>query len=162
MERVSQEELLGQAFDQFWESVPAVWNIIRGNLRAIASEQFDISVEQFHVLRLIRKGLTSVSKIAEARLISRPAASQTVDGLVEKGLITRRQAAGDRRFVHLALTPTGEDLLGQIFRQNRAWMMEKMASLSEDDLAAIQTGLLRLKSIFAAPEPKDLQPPAHA
>lgn len=98
MERVNQEELLAQVFDQFWETVPAVWNTIRGNLRAIASEQFEISVEQFHVLRLIRKGLTSVSEIAEARLISRPAASQTVDGLVEKGLITRRQAAGDRRF----------------------------------------------------------------
>lgn len=37
-----------------------------------------------------------------------------------------------------------------------------MASLSEDDLAAIQTGLLRLKSIFAASEPKDPQPPAQA
>ncbi len=144
------EETLLLAIDQFWESLPMVWNLIRGHLRAIAAEQFNISVEQFHVLRHIRKGLTSVSEIADARQISRPAVSQAAETLVEKGLVTRRQEAGDRRFVHLALTPAGEDLLNQIFQQNRAWMMEKMVSLSPDDLACITRGLALMKSAFDA------------
>ena len=145
MEGTMREDELKQTIDQFWETVPMVWNLIRGHLRAIAAEQFDISVEQFHVLRLIRKGLTSVSDIADARQISRPAVSQAAEILVEKGLITRRQEAGDRRFVHLALTPAGEDLLNQVFQQNRAWMMEKMASISAEDLARITEGLALLK-----------------
>ena len=127
MEKIATEENLRQTIDQFWETVPMVWNLIRSHLRTIAAEQFDISVEQFHVLRHIRKGLTSVCDIADARQISRSAVSQAAELLVEKGLITRRQEAGDRRFVHLALTPEGEDLLNQVFQQNRAWMMEKMA-----------------------------------
>ena len=156
MEKLLEEEDLTQTIDQFWETVPMVWNLIRSHLRTIAAEQFDISVEQFHVLRHIRKGLTSVSDIADARQISRPAVSQAAELLVEKGLITRRQEANDRRFVHLALTPRGEDLLNQLFRQNRAWMMEKMASIRAEDLTLITTGLAQLKLAFDVPAEKSL------
>ncbi len=155
------DDNLQQTIDQFWEVVPGVWNVIRSHLRAIASEQFDISVEQFHVLRHIRKGLTSVKDIAEARQISRPAISQVADALVEKGLITRRQEAGDRRFVHLALTPQGEHLLTRVFQQNRAWMVEKMASLSAEDLESITQGLARLKIAFDTPGEKSTDHSSH-
>jgi DNA-binding MarR family transcriptional regulator len=145
------EELLNQTIDQFWESVPRVWNLIRSHLRAIAVEQFDISVEQFHVLRHIRKGFTSVRDIADARQISCSAVSQAAELLVVKGLITRQEEANDRRFVHLALTPAGDDLLNQLFQQNRSWMMEKMAPTSAEDLASIIEGLALLKLVFEAP-----------
>jgi DNA-binding MarR family transcriptional regulator len=151
MPEQSIDPTLTQTIDQFWDSVPRVWHIIRGHIRTIAAEQFGISVEQFHVLRFIRKGLTSVKDIAEARQISRPAISQAAELLVAKGLITRREAAGDRRFVHLALTPAGEALLDDIFAQNRAWMQTKMASLSLQDLALITEGLARLISTFDSP-----------
>jgi DNA-binding MarR family transcriptional regulator len=142
------EENRRQTIDQIWELVPRVWNPIRSHLRTIAVDQFDITVEQFHVLRHIRRGLTSVSDIADARQISRSAVSQAAELLVEKGLVTRRPEADDRRFVHLALTPQGEDLLNQIFQHTRTWMMEKMASYSADDLALIAEGLVLLKSAF--------------
>ena len=154
METITIEENLWQTIAQFWETVPSVWNLIRCHLRTIAAEQFDISVEQFHVLRHIRKGLTSVSDIAEARQISRPAVSQAAEILVEKGLITRRQEADDRRFVHLALTPKGEDLLNQIFQQNRTWMMKKMAATSPENLILITEGLAQLKAAFEEPAEK--------
>ncbi len=151
MAEKSIEPNLNQAIDQFWDTVPRVWNIIRGHVRTIAAEQFEISVEQFHVLRHIRKGLTSVKDIAEARQISRPAISQASEALVEKGLITRREEVGDRRYVHLALTPEGDELLNQIFQQNRAWMKEQMASLSADEIETISAGLRHLKSAFDEP-----------
>ena len=154
MERIVTDENLRKTIDQYWESVPMVWNQIRGHLRTIVAEQLEISVEQFHVLRLIRKGLTSVSDIADARQTSRSAVSQAAELLVEKGLVTRKEEAGDRRFVHLALTPQGDNLLNQAFQQNRAWMMEKMAALDDNDLALITEGLALLRSCFAAPEEK--------
>ena len=160
MDKKSSEENLKQTIEAFWETVPGVWGIIRSNLREMAAVQFDISVEQFHVLRHIRKGLTSVKDIAEARQISRPAVSQAADLLVEKGLITRREEAGDRRYVHLALTPAGEELLNQVFQQNRLWMMDRMASLSQEDLQLITQGLRRLKSVFQTlPESKQEEQP---
>ncbi len=148
MDMITTDEYLKQTIDQFWETVPMVWSLIRNHLRTTATEKFDISVEQFHVLRHIRRGLTSVCDIAEARQISRSAVSQAVDMLVEKGLITRAEEKGDRRFVHLALTPDGEDLLDQVFRENRAWMMEKMASIQAEDLGRITEGLALLKAAF--------------
>ena len=151
MEENTLETYLNHAIDQFWDTVPRVWNIIRGHVRTIAAEPFEISVEQFHVLRHIRKGLTSVKDIAEARQISRPAISQAAETLVEKGLITRREEAQDRRYVHLALTPQGDELLNQIFQQNRAWMKEQMASLSADEIETISAGLRHLKSAFDEP-----------
>ena len=140
-----------QAIDQFWDSVPRTWLIIRGHVRTIATQGFDISVEQFHVLRYIRRGLTSVKDIADALQISRPAISQATEALVEKGLITRQEAAADRRYVYLALTPAGDELLNGIFQQNRAWMREKMASLSASELETITEGLRLLKSAFDLP-----------
>ena len=151
MQQNELETNLDQTIDQFWDTVPRVWNIIRGHVRTIAAEQFDISVEQFHLLRHIRKGFTSVKDIAEARQISRPAISQAAETLVEKGLITRRQEVQDRRYVHLALTPQGDELLNQIFQQNRAWMKEQMAALSTDEIEAINSGLQRLKAVFDEP-----------
>jgi len=154
MEKITTEDNLKQTIDQFWETVPMVWNLLRSHLRTIAAEQFGISVGQFHIMRYIRKGLTSVKDIADARQISRPAVSQEADLLVEKGLITRCQEAEDRRFVHLALTLEGEELLNQVFQQNRDWMMEKMASISAEDLGLITEGLALLKSAFDAPMEK--------
>lgn len=117
------------------------------NLRATLAENFDISVEQFHILRHIRKGLGSVSELAEARQISRPAVSQAVDILVEKGLVTRKQDLDDRRYVNLVLTQAGNELLNALFKKNRAWM----AGLSVDELLAVTSALNILKVVFDEP-----------
>jgi DNA-binding MarR family transcriptional regulator len=141
-------EIREQAIDRFWEVVPSVWNRIRCNVRSIATENFEVTVEQFHVLRHIRKGAGSVSELAEVRQISRSAISQAVDVLVDKGLITRRQDTVDRRHVHLTLTPGGNEMLNTIFQKNRAWMEEKMAALSPEELANISHALSLLKTTF--------------
>ncbi len=142
------EELQRQTIDRFWETIPPVWNLVRSNLRCIASENFEISVEQFHILRHIRKGITSVSELAAVKQISRPAISQAVDILVDKGLIARQQDVEDRRYVHLRLTPEGDTLLNKIFQENRAWMTEKLAAFDPDQLNSVITGLEILKTIF--------------
>ena len=142
------EELLKAAIDRFWETVPPVWNKVRGNVRGIATEYFEITLDQFHILRHIRKGRGSVSELADLQQISRPAISQAVDILVEKGLISRRTNADDRRYIRLELTPCGNDLLNTIFGQNRNWMMEKMAGLRPDEITSIVHGLEILKKTF--------------
>lgn len=138
METSKDKEALRQrVIDRFWETVPPMWHLVRNNLRCIASETFEISVEQFHILRHIRKGITSVSQLAEVKQISRPAISQGVDALVEKGLVARQQAADDRRYVRLALTENGEMLLDRIFQQNRTWMVKKLSGLDEGKMEKI-------------------------
>ncbi len=141
------EKLIQETIDRFWETVPPTWNCVRSNVRATATEQFEISIEQFHILRHIRKGFQSVSELAEVRQISRPAVSQTVDALVEKGFITRHPDPTDRRYVHLKLTQSGEDLLSEIFRANRAWMAGKLAALDPQALEQIRAALETLQQL---------------
>jgi DNA-binding MarR family transcriptional regulator len=145
---LTSDKTLHLAIDRFWETFPSVWDMIRGNIRAIATENFEITVEQFHILRHIRKGRGSVSELAEVKQISRSAISQAVDVLVDKGLITRQTKPEDRRYVTLELTKNGNDLLNAIFERNRAWMMIKMASLSQEELNNINRAMELLKKTF--------------
>ncbi|MBI3174037.1 MAG: MarR family transcriptional regulator [Chloroflexi bacterium] len=131
------EQLRDQTIDRFLETVPPLWNFIRSHIRATATSNFDITVEQFHVLRYVRRGVTSMSDLAVAKNISRPAISQAVDVLVKKGLLTRVHSTQDRRVVDLALTDEGSALLETVFKENREWMKERMSSLTASELELI-------------------------
>lgn len=144
------KSLLRQAAERYWEVVPPNWMTIRNRVRATATEEFGITLEQFHTLRYIRRGLRSVKEVAEAKQISRPAISQAVDTLVDKGLITRRQSGGDRRYVELELTDSGNALLDAIFQKNRTWMMGKLTALSADELDCLMKGMDALNKAFGA------------
>ncbi len=147
----STEKLIPVAIEAFWSTIPMVWNRIKGNLRSIAVDQYGISVEQFHILRHIRKGLKSVSELAEVRQISRSGISQAVDVLVDRGLISRKQNALDRRNIPLELTEAGNKLLDTISEKNRTWMSSRMISLSEQDLNALTSGMEILAKTFEEP-----------
>jgi DNA-binding MarR family transcriptional regulator len=143
----SPERLREQAIDRFWETVPSLWNTVRSHIRATATAKFDISVEQFHVLRYVRRGTDSMSELATAKNISRPAISQAVDVLVKKGLLTRVQSTEDRRYVDLALTEAGNNLLDTVFQENRKWMKERMCDLSTDELETMVNAMEVMKKI---------------
>lgn len=142
------QEILQRTIDHFWETIPPVWNRVRSHVRSIATESYDISVEQFHILRHVRKGMASVSELATIRQISRPAVSQAVNLLVEKGLLTRQQSADDRRYVELQLTQSGNEMLNGIFDGNRAWMLEKLAGLSPNEIDCLNNAMKVLGTIF--------------
>ena len=142
------EETLQQVTERVWETIPPLWNQMRDNVRAIASESFGISVPEFRVLRHIRRGVRSVCDLALASQTSRPAISQCVDALVEKGLVIRCPSTRDRRRVELALTPSGNEMLDAIFRENHRWMREKLASLSPEEMDRVLQGLRVLASAF--------------
>jgi DNA-binding MarR family transcriptional regulator len=144
------DELTHQAIDHFWECVPSAWRKVRSNLHTIASESFDVTFEQFSILRQIRKGSKSISELADARQISRPAISQAVEILVDRGLISRQQSTQDRRWVDLELTPSGNEMLNTIFGRNSQWMAEKLDVLNPEELSCLLCGLEILKKAFDA------------
>ena len=144
----SKDKVLEQTLDKFWETVPPLWGYIRARIRSVATENFNISVEQFHILRFIRRGYSSVSELAEARNISRPAISRGVDALVNKGLITRTQSKEDRRYVELELTPEGSALLDSVFQDTRAWMKSIIETFSQEELEQAKRGMEILKMMI--------------
>lgn len=130
-----------QAIDRFWETVPPLWNTVRSHIRAAATANFDITVEQFHILRFVRRGSESLSELAAAKNISRPAMSQAVEVLVKKGFLTRVQSSKDRRYVDLALTQAGNHLLDTVFKDTRIWMKERMSKLTVNELETISRAM---------------------
>ena len=137
-----------QLVDLIWETIPPVWHLIRTQIRLMVGENFDITIEQFHVMRHINRGVDSISGLAESKQTSRSAMSQAVDGLEEKGLLTRTHDPLDRRYVRLALTQEGAEILHAIFETNRSWMKEKVSTLTQEEIETIIAGLDLLKSTF--------------
>ena len=142
------ERLRNQTIDRFWETVPPLWGTIRTHIRAAATGNFDITVEQFHILRHVRRGTGSISELATAKNISRPAISQAVEVLVKKGLLTRIQSTQDRRFVELTLTEAGNNLLDTVFKETRTWMKERLSKLSAEELETISKAMESLKKML--------------
>jgi DNA-binding MarR family transcriptional regulator len=144
----SPSDLRQRAVDAFWEVFPPFWNTVRAYIRHTAAEQFEITFEQFHILRHIRKGYGSVKELAQAKQISRPAISQAVDILVIKGLIVRSPDLQDRRQIELLLTAQGDLLLDDIFTQVRGWMTQRFSILSDDELECLTEGLQTLQKVI--------------
>ena len=144
----SSDRLRDQAIDRFWETVPPLWNTVRSHIRTVATAKFDITVEQFHILRFVRRGTASMSELATAKNISRPAMSQAVEILVKKGLLTRVQSTQDRRYVDLALTGAGNQLLDTVFQETRVWMKERMHGLTVAELETIGREMEAMKKML--------------
>lgn len=135
--------------DRFWETIPPVWHRTRAVIRGVAAEKFHLTVEQFQVLRRIRRGIASVSAIADDSRTSRSAVSKAVDALVNKGLISRSQDPNDRRNIPLALTAEGARVMNAIFGETESWLAERFASLDEQECARLQTAFDLLHDVFA-------------
>ena len=89
-----------------------------------------------------------MSELATARNISRPAISQAVEILVKKGLLTRVHSTQDRRFVELALTEAGNNLLDTVFKETRKWMKERMQALTLDELETMTNAMDIMKKML--------------
>lgn len=146
MKTITQPEL--QLIENFWDFFPPVWHTIKAHIRHEATENFDITVVQFHILRRIRIGTDSVSKLADDRHTSRPAISRAVDTLVKKGLVNRTHNPADRRNVQLTLTEQGQSLMETIFDNTRQWMAQKLGVLNDEEVEAILVAGEALKRAF--------------
>jgi DNA-binding MarR family transcriptional regulator len=146
--RFISNQLIEQTIDSFWATIPPVWHHIRARIGQKAGEEFNLTHEQFHILRRIRQGHMNLSELAQTKHISRPAASRAVDALVERGLVSRIPNPGDRRHVILTLTSEGEATLERIFEGISNWMAEQLSGLEEAELQRIIDGLEALHRAF--------------
>jgi DNA-binding MarR family transcriptional regulator len=149
---MDKETQLQEAVDEVINTLPGVWNNIRAKLRFAATSNFGITLEQFHILRHIRKGYASVADLAEVKQISRPAVSQAVQSLVEKGLVTRQTDVDDRRSARLTLTPYAEKVLDANYDSTREWMKGKMQTISSDEAEQVICAMEILKKLFNSEE----------
>ncbi len=132
----------------FWQTVPPIWHATRAITHRTAVDQFHMTASQFHTLRRIAEGNSSVSDLADCMHLNRSNISRSVDDLVKSGLVKREQDLQDRRNINLLLTEKGKDMIQSFLVSNGKKMIEKFSQLSESDLDEISKGLTALKKLF--------------
>jgi DNA-binding MarR family transcriptional regulator len=70
-----------------------------------------ISLSQFRVLAVVADGDERASRLAERLSVARPTITAVVDGLVERGLLSRSTATDDRRATRIGITRAGRRAL---------------------------------------------------
>jgi len=93
------------------------------------------------LMHLYHGGISGVSEIGERMGFTNAAASQTVDRLVNMGLLMRTEDPLDRRAKQLELTPKGRDLIIKGIDARMHWIESLTDSLSGQDLDMITSAL---------------------
>ena len=94
------------------------------NLNAARLKKFEITPEQFNVLRILRGNYPKAMMLADitCRMIDKNSnATRLVEKLRLKGLVEREICEDNRRQVDISITDKGLDLLKKIDKQAQEW-----------------------------------------
>jgi DNA-binding MarR family transcriptional regulator len=101
-----------------------------------------LSLAQYHLLEPLAGGPRTNRELAEQAGISAPTATRMIDGLLERGLVTRIEDPLDRRAVVISLTGAGEMALVRKEREYDARRRQIAAALDPHE-QRVATDLLR-------------------
>jgi DNA-binding MarR family transcriptional regulator len=97
-----------------------------------------LSWPQFGVMmRLYHGGSCAVSEIGKHMGVTSAAASQLIDGLVERGLLERFENPEDRRLKRISVSQKGRAFVQEGMAERYRWVDEMVASLTADERATI-------------------------
>jgi len=128
------------------EALAAVWRHLNKSsstelFRVV--DELGLSFSQVKMLFLLEDGGGhSVKEIAAYLVLSLPAASRAVDGLVERGFVTRRESAEDRRSRIVALSDSGREVVAAMLRARFATLDTFVAKIAPDERDNLLTALL--------------------
>ncbi|WP_405520978.1 MarR family winged helix-turn-helix transcriptional regulator [Streptomyces canus] len=109
--------------------------------------QYDMETWEFDVLATLRRSgqpLTAKA-LAGSIMIGSAALTNRIDRLVARGLVTRESVPGDRRSLHIALTPEGRDLVDRTVEghvQNQRKILAGLTPADREDLTRVLRTLL--------------------
>ena len=117
-------------------------------------QQTELGDSDFRVLEaLLHKGPLPVNTIGPKVWLTPGSISVAVDRLVRKGLVSRKDQAGDRRVRQVELTQKGRALITRGFREHAAAMENAVGVLSKKE-RLILLRLLKKMGRHAAETPK--------
>lgn len=128
--------------------VPLVMRVLRSEMRSHRGP--GLSVPHFRVLAFLNNNEgASLSEVAEYVGLRLPSMSTLVDGLVERGLVTRAPSATDRRRLALCLTPHGRSTLAAARRATQARLTRLLLEVSPEDQRVVDSAMQILRPLFA-------------
>jgi DNA-binding MarR family transcriptional regulator len=129
------------------EVVPTVMREIRSQMRSRRS--LNLTVPQFRTLAFVNRNKgSSLCEVADHMGLTTPSMSTLVDGLIERGMMTREEHPDDRRRVKLGVTGRGQAILEASARGTTTYLAKKIESVSADDREVIAKSMKILRSVF--------------
>lgn len=114
-------------------------------------DRFGISIPDWRVLvHLNHADGASVRDIEKRVVMEKSKVSRAVTRMTDRGLVQKVTHAGDKRLLHLSLTPAGRDLMAQILPMAQAFQREIEARLGAD-YAVFARCLTKLRGGFDGP-----------
>jgi DNA-binding MarR family transcriptional regulator len=105
--------------------------------------ELESSFSQVKLMFLLEDGGEhSVKELATALGLSLPAASRAVDGLIQRGWVTRREADTDRRSRLVALSDDGRTVVDKVIRARLGTLEAFAAELTPEERDGLYTALL--------------------
>lgn len=107
----------------------------------VAARDVDLSLTQYRLLVYLSEGSAPANALAERLIVSRPSVTALVDGLVERGLVERRNDDDDRRRINHVLTDEGRRVLTDGDRALIASLEVLIDRLEPAQAATVRSGL---------------------
>lgn len=133
--------------------LPLIHRLIVADLRQEADPE--TSMPQFRVLAYLAEEALTLSEIARRRHVSLQAAGILVQGLVERGWISRMPDPDDRRQANLHLTELGRAQYERVNERMLAHLSPLMEKLSSEESVAVGTALPALRRVLIQEENTD-------
>ena len=129
------------------EVVPVVMREIRSQMRSRGS--LDLTIPQFRTLAFVNrhKG-SSLYEVSDHMGLTSPSVSTLVDGLIERGMMTREEHPADRRRVRLAVTSHGRAILENATRETLTYLAKKLSNVTPDNREVIVKAMEILRLTF--------------
>jgi DNA-binding MarR family transcriptional regulator len=114
---------------------------------AVTSKDEDLSVVQIATLQLVDEaGELGMAELSEALSLSPSVASRTIDALVQRGLVERREAEHDRRARTVCLAARGRALVNRTSEERAELVLRITRPLPASVLRTIVESLEHLRS----------------
>ena len=137
-----------------------LWLVLMKAFRALlphaaeSIKQTGLGDSDFRVLEvLLHKGPLPVNTIGPMVWLTPGSISVAVDRLVKKGLVSRKDRAGDRRVRQVELTSEGRALITRGFREHAEAMESVMSALSKNERLTLLRLLKKLGKHAAQTSP---------
>ncbi|MBX0329349.1 MarR family transcriptional regulator [Oscillochloris sp. ZM17-4] len=105
---------------------------------------YDLSTPQYAILFHASEEGVPLSSICHEMLSDNSNLTRMVDRLEARGLVRRAPDSSDRRVTLVQLTPEGKALIDTLRPRHRAYVEERMSSLSPQQIAALNDAMQTL------------------
>ena len=117
-----------------------------GNIQNSYMAQYDLSMPQFNILRILRgaNDAISVNTVKDRMVEKSPNTTRLMDKLIDKGLMERVRCEEDRRVVYVSITKAGLDLLAKIDEDSES-KLDVSGNLTEAEAEQLSALLDKLR-----------------